>query len=292
MSDDNARLDSEGEASDPNGFFDHRIHYANQGGNPASPMECVIPIGIFDPVKDFFQPIATGVFIGIEGLVCTARHVFEYGPQFVREMSHLSDSSYPAIYQYFPDHTMTIRPIIAVHEHENYDLSVALCMPLKNKATGKRFENMMHAMSKDLVPIGTAVHHYSYPDPVVFEKEESLDVMMIPLCTTGKIIDWFPEGMGALFPSPVYVIEGYIGAGSSGGPVLDEYGRVIAICSRGCPGADYYYAIPVREIADIRVTSIGLATPPEISGPTIREMAARKMISFVKLVEQSESAIK
>jgi len=77
-------------------------------------------------------------------------------------------------------------------------------------------------------------------------------MMMIPLSTTGTIIDWLPGGMGRLFPSPVYVIEGYIGAGSSGGPVMDQTGRVIAISSRGCEAANYYYAIPVRGIADIK----------------------------------------
>ncbi len=275
-------------AQSAEGFFDSRIQYGNGKGNLASPMECVVPVGIFDPERDFFHPIATAIFIATEGLICTAKHVFEFEPKFLQQMSHLSPASYPAVFQYFPDHKTMPRPVVAVHNHPSYDLAVALCMPLTNNSTGERFENMMHAMSAEYLPIGADVHHYSFPDPLIYEKEEGLQTVMIPLCTTGKIIDWLPSGMGSLFPSPAYVIEGYIGAGSSGGPVMDQYGRVFAVASRGCPGANYYYAIPVREIADIRVTSLGLATPPQITGPTIREMVGRKMISFVSIVEDGK----
>jgi hypothetical protein len=270
------------------GFFDSRIEYGNGIGNSISPMECVVPIGFFDPENEFFHPFATAIFIAIEGLICTARHVFRFEPKFLEQMPHLSPASYPAVFQYFPDHTTMPRPIVAVHEHPNFDLSVALCMPLTNNSTGERFDNKMHAMSAEYFPIGTNVHHYSFPDPIIYEKEKSLQTVMIPLCTTGKIIDWLPNGMGNLFPSPVYVIEGYIGAGSSGGPVMDEYGRAFAIASRGCAELDYYYAVPVREIADIEVASIGLGSPPQIMGPTIREMVGRKLISFVKMVENKK----
>ena len=143
------------------------------------------------------------------------------------------------------------------------------------------------ALTTDVMPIGTRVHQYSYPDPVIFDQPEGPQLLMIPLHTEGRIIDWLPKGMGSLFPSPCYVIEGYIGAGSSGGPVMDETGRVFAISSRGNAAADYYYAIPVQAIADIVISSVILSTPPVIAGPTIREMVTRGLVSFVERVDES-----
>lgn len=270
------------------GFFDDRIAFCNHRGVESSPIECVVPVGLYDPKIELFQPIATGVFIATNGLICTARHAFQFEPQFLRSLDYLSEVTYPAIYQYFPDHTHTIRPIAAAHAHPQYDLAVGVCAPLHHLKTGAPFENMMQALTTDQFSVGTKVHQYSYPDPILFDQDGKLQIMMIPQCTEGTIIDWLPDGMGKLFPSPVYVIEGYIGAGSSGGPVMDETGRVIAISSRGCGAADYYYAIPVGHIADIKMRSILLSSPPQIRGPTIREMAARKMISFVRRADESD----
>lgn len=263
------------------GFFDYRIRFQNHVGEQSSPLQCVVPIGLYDPEIELFHPYATGVFISTNGLVCTAKHVFEFEEQFLDSMSHLSARAYPAIYQYYPDHTVNIRPIAAVHTHTDFDLAVAVCAPFKHLQTGAPFENMMQALTVDQFPVGTKVHQYSYPEPILFDEAGTSKIMMIPLCTEGVIIDWLPEGMGRLFPSPVYVIEGYVGAGSSGGPVMDETGRVIAITSRGCEAGNYYYAIPVRCIAHIKMDSVMLISEPQIRGPTINEMAGRGMISFV-----------
>lgn len=266
------------------GFFDHRVFYHNSKGEECSPMECVVPIGLFDPATEMFQPFATGVFIADNGLVCTARHVFEFEEQFLESMSHFSEAAYPAIYQYLPDHTFTVRPVAAAHPHPRFDLAVAVCPPLFHLPTQTPFHNMMQALTDEQFQIGTKVHQYSYPGPNLFDTENGLQVVIIPSCTEGVIIDWLPKGMGSLFPSPVYVVEGHVGAGSSGGPVMDETGRVIAITSRGCEAANYYYAIPVRGIADIEMHSVLLSTPPQVRGPTIREMVSRGMISFVERV--------
>jgi hypothetical protein len=287
MSDNETRL-RQREKVPEHGFFDHRVFFHNAKGEESSPMECVVPIGLFDPEIELFHPIATGVFISTLGLVCTARHAFIFERQFMEAMSHLSDRSYPAIYQYMPDHTFYIRPIATVHGHPKFDLAVAVCEPLNHLATGEPFENMMQALTTDHFPIGTKVHQYSYPEPILHQHEGRLQVLMIPLSTAGTIIDWLPEGMGRLFPSPVYVIEGYIGAGSSGGPIMDDTGRVIAISSRGCEAENYYYGIPVRCIADIKMESVVLSSPPEIRGPTIREMAARGFLSFVRPKDEDE----
>jgi hypothetical protein len=69
---------------------------------------------------------------------------------------------------------------------------------------------------------------------------------------------------------------------------VDETGRVFAISSRGNAADNYYYAVPVQAIADIRVTSVMLSTPPEIRGPTIMEMAARGLMSFVRRVDETD----
>ena len=270
------------------GFFDYRVFFHNNEGKEASPMECVVPIGLYDPGIELFQPIATGVFVSTIGLVCTARHAFVFERQFIESMSHLSDASYPAIYQYFPDHTFKIRRIAAVHPHPKFDLAIAVCEPLRHLTTDESFENMMQACTDEILPIGTNVHQYSYPDPLLHEQDGTLQVVMIPLCTKGTIIDWLPKGMGRLFPSPVYVVEGYIGAGSSGGPVMDQTGRVIAISSGGCDTENYYYAIPVSGIADIQLHSVMLSSPPELRGPTVREMVARGFMSFVRRVEEQD----
>jgi len=269
-------------------FFDHRINFRNDSGAPSSPLEMVVSIGFFDPAIELFHPFGTGIFISEIGLVCTARHVFEFEQQFLDSMRHLSERSCPAVMHHFDDHTTGIRPIVAAHGHPRYDLAVARIEPAVYLETGETFSNKVIALTTDLFPIGTKVHQYSYPEPILFEQPQGLQVLMIPLMTTGTIIDWLPKGMGTLFPSPCYVIEGYIGAGSSGGPVMDETGRVFAISSRGCVGADYYYAVPVQAIADIRVTSVHLSTPPAIVGPTIKEMAARGFLSFVKPVGEPD----
>lgn len=267
------------------GFFDHRIGFVNHAGRQSSPLEMVVPIGFFDPTIELFHPFATGVFVSEVGLVCTAEHVFQFEPQFIESMKHLSKFSFLAVYQFDDKHHSYIRPIIAVHPHEKFDLTIARLEPSYNQKTGEAFRNKMMACTTDILPLDTVVHQYSYPDPVVFAEPtpEGTQLLMIPLHTKGKIIDWFPEGMGKLFPSPCYVIEGYIGAGSSGGPVMDETGRVFAISSRGNAADDYYYAVPVKQIADIIVSSVMLSSPPEIMEPTIRQMAARGLMSFVEL---------
>ncbi|MBA4760891.1 serine protease [Sphingomonas sp.] len=269
------------------GFFDHRVSFINHAGDPSSPLEMVMPIGFFDPSNALFHPFGTGVFVSHVGLVCTARHVFQFEPRFLESMSHLSPDSYPAIYQFYDDHSAGVRPIIAVHGHPRFDVAVARVEPVHHRTTGEAFSNKEMALTTDVMPIGTRVHQYSYPDPVIFDQPEGPQLLMIPLHTEGRIIDWLPKGMGSLFPSPCYVIEGYIGAGSSGGPVMDETGRVFAISSRGNAAADYYYAIPVQAIADIVISSVILSTPPVIAGPTIREMVTRGLVSFVERVDES-----
>lgn len=250
----------------------------------------VVPIGFFDPEIDLFHPFGTGLYISEIGLLCTARHVFEFEDSFLETMRHLSDRAYPAIYQYYDNHTANMRPIVAAHGHPRFDVAVARVQPFHNLETGEPFKNNMLALTIDIMPIETRVHQYSYLDPVVFAEPLACgtQLMMIPLHTIGKVIDWLPEGMGRLFPSPCYVIEGYIGAGSSGGPVMDETGRVFAISSRGNAADNYYYAVPVQAIADIRVTSVMLSTPPEICGPTIKEMVTRRLISFVRRADESD----
>jgi hypothetical protein len=267
-------------------FFDHRINFVNAAGDPSSPLEMVVAIGFFDPTIELFQPFATGVFISEIGLVCTAKHVFEFEPQFLASMKHLSARSFPAVMQHYDDHTTGIRPVVAVHPAPRFDVAIARLEPAVHVVSGETFSNKILALTTDRLTIGDTVHQYSYPDPIIFDKSQGLQLMMIPLLTEGKVIDWFPKGMGSLFPSPCYVIEGYIGAGSSGGPVMDQTGRVFAISSRGCSGGDYYYAVPVQAIADIRITSVTLSTPPVIEGPTIKEMVARGFISFVKRVDE------
>ncbi len=268
-------------------FFDHRISFVNDTGAPSSPLETVVAIGFFDPTVELFQPFATGVFISHIALVCTARHVFDFEPQFLDSMRHLSRRSFPAVMQHYDDHTTGIRPIVAVHAHPRYDVAVARLEPAIHLGTGEPFSNKTLALTTDWFEIGDAAHQYSYPDPVLLDQPEGLQVLMVPLVTEGKVIGWFPDGMGSLFPSPCYAIEGYIGAGSSGGPVMDRTGRVFAISSRGCSGGDYYYAVPVQAIADIRITSVMLSSPPAIEGPTIKEMVGRGLISFVeRVVEQ------
>lgn len=151
-----------------NGFSDHRISFRNGDGIEASPLECVVPIGLYDPQADLFQPIATGVFVSYLGLVATARHAFVFEPQFQSLLRHLSNESYLAIYQYFPDHSYTIRPILCAHSHPIYDLAIAVCVQLTAQSTGLRFENMMQGCTTEIMGIGTPVHQYSYPDPLVF----------------------------------------------------------------------------------------------------------------------------
>jgi len=143
------------------GFFDHRVHFHNSQGVESSPIECVVPIGIYEPTIDLFQSFATGVFISEKGLVCTARHVFQFEPQFFESMPHLTDAAFPAIYQYLPDHTHTIRAVLAAHPHPKFDLAVAVCAPLRHLPTDMPFDNMMQALTDEQLPIGTKVHQYS-----------------------------------------------------------------------------------------------------------------------------------
>tara|TARA_R110000868_G_scaffold141226_1_gene357514 strand:+ start:1127 stop:2299 length:1173 start_codon:yes stop_codon:yes gene_type:complete len=91
-------------------------------GEPSSPFEMVVAIGFFDPTIELFQPFATGVFISEIGLVCTARHVFEFEPRFLASMGHLSPRSFPAVMQHYDDHTIGIRPIVAVHPDRRFYL--------------------------------------------------------------------------------------------------------------------------------------------------------------------------
>ncbi|MBN8848763.1 MULTISPECIES: serine protease [unclassified Sphingomonas] len=269
-------------------FFDHRISFVNHAGEPSSPLETVVAIGFFDPTIELFQPFATGVFISEVGLVCTARHVLEFEPAFLSSMQHLSPHSFVAVMQHYDDHTMGYREIVAAHPHPRFDVAVARLQPVVHLRSGESFSNKVLALTTDRFEIGDAVHQYSYPDPILFDQVDGLQLTMIPLLTEGRVIDWFPKGTGSLFPSPCYVIEGYIGAGSSGGPVMDRTGRVFAISSRGCTGGDYYYAVPVQAIADIRITSVMLSSPPTIEGPTVKEMVSRGLISFVKRVGEDE----
>lgn len=273
---------------DTEGFFDDRVDFRSVDGVRCSPMEIIVPIGFYDPSIDLFHPFGTGLFISSRGLFCTAKHVFEFEPEFLAQFGHMSPNAYPAIYQYYPDHTANIRPIAAAHAHEQYDLAVGVCEPFKNLKDGSIFHNALHALSSEIVRIGTDVHQYSYPNPILHHDGKKLETVMIPLSTKGRVIDWLPNGMGGLFPSPVYVIEGYIGAGSSGGPVLDGSGRAFAVCSRGCDAGNYYYAIPLKEIADIVVSSVELGGTNPMKNPTIRDMSQRKLISFVKMMPSGE----
>lgn len=263
------------------GFFDDRVDFMNSAGVRCSPLESIVPIGFYDPHVDLFHPFGTGIFICTRGLVCTARHVFEFEPQFMRQMSHLSPDAYLGIVQYYANHTANVRRIVNVHAHNQFDLAIAVCEPLRNLKSGETFHNAAQALSRRQIAIGEPVHQYSYPNPIIHHDSKKLDTIMIPLSTAGIVIDWLPSGMGSLFPSPAYVIGGYIGAGSSGGPVLDRTGAAVAVCSRGCEGGNYYYAIPIRESAEIIMSSVGLSTGPVVVAPTIQQMASRKLISFV-----------
>ena len=112
--------------------FDHRISFLNSNGGEAAPPEVILPFGFYCPISDTFHPHATGFYFSWEGLICSAKHAFEFDKRFRAQMSHLSDRSYLVAYQIMPDRTFVYRRIMAAHAHPKYDLAVAILEATSN----------------------------------------------------------------------------------------------------------------------------------------------------------------
>jgi hypothetical protein len=234
-------------------------HFQNPYGEPCAISDVVGALCIKRHERLPFEPIGTGFLIAGCGLFVTATHVVE----------ELSDraSRYPdakvAFYHTMPDNSGGFRPIAATYFLKNSDVAVGLCAPIIDPASKKLRRNNQLILSSDIPLVGEPSKTISFPHGMATAGRDGGTTVLIPDVLDGKIIQTFPKGRGATFPTPCLVIEGTLQGGSSGGPVLDQHGRVIGVNSMGGDHLDYWYAGFISDIVNLRIIGLGLPLPDQ-----------------------------
>jgi S1-C subfamily serine protease len=232
------------------------------GGQPTDTNVAVFPI-CSEQSDGTFGVVATGFFVADCGLLLTAAHVLEDGPE--GEVLYVP--------QLVPEsHTYLERPIVRRYRHPEADIAVGLVKPLCNAETRAPLANTFLALSADIPRLGDVVFCFGYPLTTVVSNNRGVTAAMLePFWTDGVVDAHFPTGRDRVV-HPGHCLQTTLSAygGSSGAPVMDAWGRVVGVVSSSLDESPTY-VVPIVEALRLDIDAIALSNTPD-SIPRLRDL--------------------
>jgi len=240
------------------------------GQRRVHPVEAGICAIVHRTANGIFKFVGTGFFIGVNGLLATARHNID-GDDF-----RLNDGDIWCRALYFGDARTRIlhRDIIAAALHAESDLALAATVPINFDSRQPLTRTPIHVMTSTIPATGSHIHTCGFPKTAVENRDDgAFGVSFMPAYYEGRISEFLPTGRPKL-RGPCFQTSMTAHQGSSGGPVFDERGRVIGVVSRGWDLPDeeesLSYVTSIRPLLDM-VLPLPLKDGRRI---TVRELAA------------------
>ncbi|MDH0123313.1 serine protease [Brucella intermedia] len=215
----------------------------------SSPKQAIAPI--FAVSKDSnreWQFLGTGFFIA-QGLLVTARHVFEGIYEEWGEDGFRNQINDPYIIHNVSGNNAIIRPIISTSTSVHTDTIVAQVGTIPNQI------NACLPLKRDKPKPGDLAFTYAYPNTKVFDGPDGRDVVMEPSFYRGNVIEYFPKKRDSTFIKwPSFQVDFYMHPGASGGPVFDKDGKVFGInCASMEPDRNIAYVTSIDSVKDASV---------------------------------------
>jgi hypothetical protein len=197
-----------------------------------------------------YSYIGSGFFIGPTGLIATARHNFSDSRFLLNQ-----DDQFCGVVDIFSGSGLAFRRIIAITNHQNADVSIAVTVPADSNLANQVVVNDFLPLTTSIPRVSGAVTLCAYPRTSVIMEGSSHAVSMTPSIYVGKLMAYH-EDWSLIIRSPICLTSLIIHPGASGGPVFDEKGRVFGIASSEAThdnGLTYGYVSPIASLFDLTI---------------------------------------
>lgn len=187
--------------------------------------------------------VGTGFFISTLGLFITARHVLKDAFDQRENQKEIGGLHLHTNKEFY------LRPVVEAWFSRNTDLAVGLLEQRYHVQTNEPLTNNRLVLTLEKPEVRSQVVTYAFPDSQILRKGASQTIHLRPHFYEGKIDEFFPNGRDrSMMPWPTYQTDIHIHGGASGGPVIDQSGKVFGInCSSMEPHTDISYVVPIDD---------------------------------------------
>jgi hypothetical protein len=260
----------------PKGVYSFRDH---RGNLHEDGMHTIFPI-VKQVEGGDIQLIGTGFFIAGNGVFATAKHVL------FDVLDDNGQQTFPiGIFHFFPDDQFIIRPVLRCSHNTIADVAIGVAAPATHNETGEFLSNPTLILTTEVPAVGDLVTTYAYPNTKIERVGTKQVLNFIPDFYEGRLEEMHLEGRDAsMLPGPCYRTSIFMHGGASGGPVVDQRGRVFGINSTGFHGMDVSYVSRINELFPL---SLDVEESGTVRTLSIPEIANRGWITFDPLLDES-----
>lgn len=248
-----------------------------QNGKNADIAHAIFPI--FKIVKGVHKLIGTAFFITKTGLFVTAKHVLS--DVFDKNGSQL----YPILgLQLFGNNQYIRRPVLRCCSNAKSDVTVGVLAPVTHNRTGDHLLNKILTLTTKVPKVSSRIVTYAYPKTTVFLKNNIQKIDLTPEFYDGELEEYLPSGRDSfMIPFPCYRGNIKLLGGASGGPTMDDKGRVFGINCTGYDGTNISYFARINEILPLWVDDVNLDATHR-KKVSVRELIDKKHIQIDPLL--------
>ena len=152
-------------------------------GQEAHPNWAIVPVIKQDLRNAKFKFIGTAFFIGINGLLITAKHVLQ---DVIDEEGKVFGPI--GVCQFMPENKFFLRNIIRGFYYENSDVAVAQLDQPRHKKTHEVLKNRILKLSFAKCKVGNDIFTYAYPSSEISSNGKKHKMVFTPDFFTGKLV--------------------------------------------------------------------------------------------------------